>query len=153
MHTLIEEIEKALSLMEIVPSEAEQGEGQWVVVRDFLPLYIDAWQETEKTPWNYATLDMDARFFQLSLPFCYGPTLKKTDLNEELLAVNLNMLYGKFTYNQRENIYALVYRVPGNAVRAKEIPIMIENLYYYAHMVFEVLKDEFALKRVSIEED
>jgi hypothetical protein len=60
--------------------------------------------------------------------------------------------YGTFSFNAPENVVVLVYRKPGSSLLASEIPDVIDALGYYAEMTYHVLKDEFNLKRVAIEE-
>ena len=88
----------------------------------------------------------------MSVPFVLGPTLKREAFWEELMTVNLNLHFAKFTYNSKENVVALVWRKPGSALNESEIKSALDSLFYYNQMIFEVLKDEFALKRVNIEE-
>lgn len=146
-------VENALNNIGIQPDDARnEGEGQWYLMNGDMPIYIDAWKENEQTPWNYFKFKNDPTIFQITVPFCYGPTLKRNEFFEELLIVNLNLHYSKFTYNSAENIVALVYRKPGSTLVSDEIKDVIDAMGYYAEMTYHVLKDEFALKRVLIEE-
>lgn len=146
-------VEGALIKMGITPADARNEEqGQWFLMNEEMPIYIDAWQETESTPWNYFKFKSDATVFQITIPFCYGPTVKRNEFLEELLVVNLNLHYGKFSYNSTENVVALVYRKPGSSLLANEIPDVIDALSYYTEMAYHVLKDEFNLKRVNVQE-
>lgn len=145
-------VEDALKEMGIEPADARNdGEGQWFLMNEDMPIYIDAWEETQSTPWNYFKFKTDPTIFQVTIPFCYGPTVKKNEFFEELLTVNLNLHYGKFSYNPGENVVALVYRKPGSAVVLSEIRDAIDALGYYAEMAYHVLKDEFNLKRVLVD--
>jgi hypothetical protein len=72
---------------------------------------------------------------------------------EELLTVNLNLLYGKFTYNAKDNVVALIYRLPGLSFQPADLTHVIDGLMYYSEMAYHVLKDEFTLKRVLVEEN
>lgn len=147
-------VEGALTRMGINPADARNEEnGQWFLMNEDMPIYMDAWTESESTPWNYFKFKTDPTVFQITIPFCYGPTIKRNEFLEELLVVNLNLHYGKFSYNPAENVVALVYRKPGSALLADEIPDVIDALGYYAEMAYHVLKDEFNLKRVSVEAD
>ena len=127
--------------------------GQWMLVRDFMPIYMDAWEEHEKNPWNYYKFDEDPSIFQVSLPFCYAPTIRRSEFFEELLTVNLNLQYGKYCYNGKDNVVALVFRKPGSSLQPAEVKDTIDALCYYCEMTYHVLKDEFKLKRVSIAEE
>lgn len=94
----------------------------------------------------------DKTTFQVSVPFCYVPTIKRDEFLEEMLVVNLNLLYGKFSYNSKDNVAALVYRIPGMSFSTEQLPVVIDALCYYTEMTYHVLKDEFSLKRVLAEE-
>ncbi|MBL7812652.1 MAG: hypothetical protein JNL57_10555 [Bacteroidetes bacterium] len=151
---LIEKTDNAIAEMGVKPEEARgQEPGQWLLMRDEIPIYLDAWTEDQSTPWNYFIFGADPTVFQVTIPFCYGPTLKKAEFLEELLTVNINLLYGKFSYNAEENVVVLVYRVPGSALDPSQIGKVIEGLGYYAEMTYHVLKDEFHLKRVLVTEN
>jgi hypothetical protein len=151
---LTNRIENALRLMGIEPSDARnEDHGQWFLMNEDMPIYIDAWQEEESTPWNYFKFKEDPTIFQITVPFCYGPTLKKNEFMEELLVVNLNLHYGKFSFNPQENVVALAYRKPGSQMQESELKDVIDALGYYAEMAYHVLKDEFNLKRVLVNEE
>jgi len=150
---LIANVESAIEKMGVAPKEARgDAAGQWMLVQDFTPVYIDAWEETESNPWNYFKFEKDKTVFQMSVPFVHGPTLKREAFWEELMTVNLNMHYAKFTYNAKENVIALVWRKPGSTFQSSEMQMALDSLFYYNQMIFEVLKDEFTLKRVNVEE-
>ena len=150
---LVATVESAIEAMGVAAKDARGDQpGQWMLVQDFTPVYVDAWEETESNPWNYFKFETDKTVFQMSVPFVLGPTLKREAFWEELMTVNLNLHFAKFTYNSKENVVALVWRKPGSALNESEIKSALDSLFYYNQMIFEVLKDEFALKRVNIEE-
>lgn len=147
---LQERVKAGIISMGLSENEAQWDEhGQWVLLKDEIPVYIDAWEETESTPWNYANFEKDRSIFQITIPFCFGPTLKRDAFFEELLSVNLNLLFGKFSFNSKENISVISYRIPGEAFQSTSLQSMIDLLAYYSEMAYHVLKDEFNLKRVS----
>ena len=150
---LLNQVEKAIHDMGIRPEETRGDEpGQWLLMREQMPIYLDAWQDEESNPWNYFIHEADKTTFQVSVPFCYAPTLKRDEFLEEMLVVNLNLLYAKFSYNSNDNVAALVYRIPGISFHVEQLPLIIDGLCYYAEMTYHVLKDEFSLKRVLAEE-
>lgn len=150
---LIFMVDQAIHDLGVDPKAAKgDEEGQWVLMRNDTPIYLDAWQAEQKSPWNYFIFDEDPTTFQLTIPFCYTPTLQREAFLEELLTVNLNLLFGKFTYNAKDNVVALIFRVPGISFQPKELSTVIDGLMYYSEMGYHVLKDEFNLKRVLVEE-
>lgn len=152
LEALFSEIESAIQALDVNPQNARGEEpGQWLLVDDFCPVFIDAWEEKESSPWNYFIFEKDPTIFQLIIPAFYAPTLKRDALFEELLTVNLNLQYAKFSFNKAENIVVLSMRKPGHTFSQTELKPMIDALSYYAEMTYQVLKDEFSLKKVSIE--
>ena len=149
LNELIQSVETSIVSMGLSKEESMADEqGQWILLKNEMPIYIDAWQDSESTPWNYFIFDTDRTVFQITVPFCYGPTLKRSEFLEELLIVNLNLHLGKFSYNSRDNVVVLSYRIPGSAFQGKSLAPTIDALAYYAEMAYHVLKDEFNLKRV-----
>lgn len=150
---LINKVEEAIEKMGITPSEARMEEaGQWILMRNELQIFIDAWIANEPNPWNYFKQESgDLSVFQVTVPFCYIPTLKRNEFLEELLTVNLNLYYGKFSVNTKDNMVALAFRKPGGTLVEQEIADVIDALCYYAEMTYHVLKEEFFLKRILVE--
>lgn len=153
LQDLIQTVNQAIERMGIDPKDASNdGEGQWFLMNEEMPIYLDAWAEEASTPWNYFKYKEDSTVFQVTIPFCYAPTIRRNEFLEELLVVNLNLHYGKFSYNAKENVVALVYRKPGSELQPTEVKDVIDALGYYAEMCYHVLKDEFKLKRVQVSE-
>ncbi|MBM3399153.1 MAG: YbjN domain-containing protein [Bacteroidetes bacterium] len=152
LHDLYQAVEKAIHDMGIHPEETRGEEaGQWTLLREEMHVYLDAWENSESNPWNYFVFEKDKTVFQISVPFCYAPTLKRDEFLQEMLVVNLNLMYGKFTFNEKDNVTALVYRVPGISFQTSDLKTVVDSLCYYAEMAYHVLKDEFNLKRVLAE--
>lgn len=154
LSVLLNSVEKAIHDLGVDPAQARgEEQGQWLLMRNETPIYLDAWTAEQKSPWNYFIFEEDATTFQLTIPFCYAPTLQREAFLEELLTVNLNILYGKFTYNAKDNVVALIFRVPGKSFQPSDLTHIIDGLMYYSEMAYHVLKDEFTLKRVLVEEN
>jgi hypothetical protein len=153
LSVLLNSVEKAIHDLGVDPAQARgEEQGQWLLMRNETPIYLDAWSAEQKSPWNYFIFEEDTTTFQLTIPFCYAPTLQREAFLEELLTVNLNLLYGKFTYNAKDNVVALIFRVPGKNFQPADLTHVIDGLMYYSEMAYHVLKDEFTLKRVLVEE-
>ena len=154
LSVLLNSVEKAIHDLGVDPAQARgEEQGQWLLMRNETPIYLDAWAAEQKSPWNYFIFEEDSTTFQLTIPFCYAPTLQREAFLEELLTVNLNLLYGKFTYNAKDNVVALIFRVPGKSFQPSDLTHIIDGLMYYSEMAYHVLKDEFTLKRVLVEEN
>jgi hypothetical protein len=146
---LIKNIETAIRNMGLSEEESKVDEnGQWILLKNEMPVYMDVWQDTESTPWNYFVHKSDATVFQITIPFTYAPTLKRHEFLQELLIVNLNLMYGKFSFNEKDNATVLSYRISGHTFEAKSLDLIIDALAYYSEMAYHVLKDEFGLKRI-----
>lgn len=51
---LLNQVEKAIHDMGIRPEETRGEEsGQWLLMREQMPIYLDAWQDEESNPWNF----------------------------------------------------------------------------------------------------
>jgi hypothetical protein len=146
---LIDKVVLGIKSMGLSEEDAQSDEqGQWVLLKDEMPVYIDAWKDEQSTPWNYFIFKEDQSIFQVTIPFCYAPTVKRAEFLEELLVVNLNLLSGKFSYNPKDNIVVISYRISGAQFNSENLKSIIDALAYYAEMAYHVLKDEFNLKRV-----
>lgn len=150
LRTLVEE---KLNSIGVQAEDARTGDdGQWMLLRNETPIYIDAWEDRESTPWNYFVFQQDPSVFQITVPFCYGPTLKRSEFLEELLVVNLNLLNAKFSFNSNDNVVVLSARISGSSLGGLDLAATIDGLCYYGEMAYHVLKDEFNLKRVLSEQ-
>lgn len=146
---LIANVESAIRAMGLSEEESRSDDnGQWILLKNELPVYIDAWTERESTPWNYFVFKKDPSIFQITIPFVLAPTLRKHEFLQELLVVNLNLLFGKFSYNESDNATVLTYRIPGHHFKPEDLETLIDGLAYYSEMAYHVLKDEFGLKRI-----
>lgn len=146
---LVANVEKAIQKLGLAQEEAQADEnGQWILLKNEMPIYIDAWMDSQSTPWNYFIFSQDQSVFQVTIPFCYGPTVRRSEFLEELLVVNLNLHLGKFSYNTKDNVVVITYRIPGSLFTESSLGPVIDALAYYCEMAYHVLKDEFNLKRV-----
>ncbi len=149
LSVLIKNVEDAIRQMGLAEDESKADEnGQWILLKNEMPVYIDVWQDSESTPWNYFVFKEDASVFQITIPFTYAPTLKRNEFLQELLIVNLNLMFGKFSYNEKDNATVLTYRISGHTFQSDSLQLIIDALAYYSEMAYHVLKDEFGLKRI-----
>ncbi len=146
---LIKNVEEAIRNMGLSDEESKADEnGQWILLKNEMPVYIDVWKDPESTPWNYFVHKLDSSVFQITIPFTYAPTLKRNEFLQELLIVNLNLMFGKFSYNEKDNATVITYRVSGQTFNSESLSLIIDALAYYSEMAYHVLKDEFGLKRI-----
>ena len=89
INDLVKTVELAIVEMGLSKEESQADEqGQWILLKNETPIYIDAWDDKQSTPWNYFIFEQDKTVFQITVPFCYGPTVKRAEFLEELLVVN-----------------------------------------------------------------
>jgi hypothetical protein len=145
-----ETVELALQQLGVNPEEVRCSEaGQWLVFREEFEIYLDVWEQQELTPWNYFKPEGALSVFQVSVPVFYMPDNRREELLEELLAVNMNLFYGAFTYNPNEQVVLLKYKRLSENLQVSDVVETIEALGYYAEMTFKVLSEEFGLKAVQ----
>ncbi|NBV05297.1 MAG: hypothetical protein EBS08_06515 [Cytophagia bacterium] len=78
LNDLVHSVEKAIHDLGVDPAQARgEEQGQWLLMRNETPIYLDAWSAEQKSPWNYFIFEEDATTFQLTIPFCYAPTLQR----------------------------------------------------------------------------
>ncbi len=149
---LISVVETGIQKTGVNPEDARSGDdGQWLMLRNETPIYIDAWIDDQSSPWNYFIFEKDRSIFQVTLPFCYAPTLQREQFFEELLTVNLNLISAKFSFNAKDNVVVISYRCAGSQFQPESLNDIIDGLSYYCEMAYHVLKDEFHLKRVLVD--
>ena len=62
-------VEKAIHDVGVDPAAARgDEEGQWLLMRNDTPIYLDAWTAEQRSPWNYFIFEEDATTFQLTIP-------------------------------------------------------------------------------------
>jgi len=64
LSVLIKSVEDAIRKMGLAEDESKADEnGQWILLKNEMPVYIDVWQDSESTPWNYFVFKEDASVF------------------------------------------------------------------------------------------
>ncbi|MBU6324516.1 MAG: hypothetical protein KJS92_03435 [Bacteroidetes bacterium] len=148
-----ETVELALQQLGVNPEEVRCSEpGQWLLFREEFEIYLDVWEQQELTPWNYFKPEGELSVFQVSVPVFYMPENRREELLEELLAVNMNLFYGAFTYNPNEQVVLLKYKRLSENLQISDVVETVEALGYYAEMTFKVLSEEFGLKAIQTKE-
>jgi len=89
-------IEKHLKLK---PEQTRcENEGEYIVKRgDTTEMYIDLWQPTESSQWQYYDRDNIAGIFQIVAPVCKYPADEHVAMfMEELAHLNFHLFSAKF---------------------------------------------------------
>ena len=67
---LVKTVELAIVDMGLSKEESQADEqGQWILLKNETPIYIDAWDDKQSTPWNYFIFEQDKTVFQITGSF------------------------------------------------------------------------------------
>ncbi|MBI1308054.1 MAG: hypothetical protein GC181_15725 [Bacteroidetes bacterium] len=127
------------------------GEGQWLLERGEIEIYVDIWQPKDHHQWEYFREDEPSAMFQVVSPVCYIPkdqSLTKA-FYEELLYINHHMFYGAFTVNPEEKMAAIVHKRLVEGLNRVEMIEPIEAIGYYAENLREFLSAKYDLKKIE----
>ena len=145
-------LEDALRTLNIEPETARcEGEGQWLIQRGDVELYIDIWQPMDHHQWEYFREDEPIPTFQVVAPVCTtpeDPQMLKSFM-EELLHVNHHMFYGSFTVNTEEKMAAIGYKRLVEGSNRVEMIEPIEAIGYYAENLGNFLSKKYGVKKIE----
>jgi len=145
-------VEDAIQTLGIDPETTRcEGQGQWLLNRGEIELYIDIWQPDQHSQWEYFRDEEPSAVFQIAAPICFlpeDPALYKTFL-EEVLYINFHMFYGSFTVNMDEKIAAIRYRRLVEGSNRVEIIEPIEAIGYYAESLLPYLVEKYQAKKIE----
>jgi len=147
-----EKVEDALETIGVEPANARcEGEGQWLVHRNTIEIYVDIWQPEEHQQWEYFKDPEPASIFQVVAPVCFLPEDPGLRLKfmEEVLYMNFHMFYGSFTVNFEENMAAIRYRRLLDGINRVEIIEPIESIGFYAESLVPYLSEKYGAKKIQ----
>lgn len=142
-------IEDSLSHLGLNPEDARCAEdGQWLVYRDKIEIYIDLWQETELNEWMYYPDAANTFTFQVAAPICKFPKQEMLlHFYEDVLQMNYLSQYVSFVINKSEKILSCNYkRITENLTKA-DVVEAIEAVGYYADLSWKMLNEPYQLKK------
>jgi hypothetical protein len=145
-------VEDALQTIGVEPETARtEGQGQWMIERGEMEIYIDVWQPQDHNQWEYFKDDKPSAVFQVVVPVCYLPNEKEllADFYEELLYLNHHMFYGSFTVNTEEKMVAIGYKRLLEGCNRVEMIEPIESIGFYAENLSKFLSKKYRLKKVE----
>lgn len=147
-----EKVEDALATIGVEPENARcEGEGQWLVHRNAIEIYVDIWQPDEHQQWEYFKDDDPAAIFQVVSPVCFvpeDPALYQKFL-EEILYMNFHMFYGSFTVNFQEKMAAIRFRRLLEGINRVEIIEPIEGIGFYSESLMPYLCEKYGAKKIQ----
>lgn len=145
-------VEDAIQTLGIDPEACRcETEGQWIVQRGDIEIYVDIWQPLDHHQWEYFRDEEPAAVFQVVAPVCYLPsTLEgKMRFQEEILHINHHMFYGSFTINDEEQMAAIGFKRLVEGINRVEIIEPIESIGYYAENLSQFLTEKYHLKKIE----
>jgi len=145
-------VEDAIATLGTDPEKTRcEGEGQWLLNRGEIELYIDIWQPEEHSQWEYFKEEEPSPILQIVAPICHlpeDPALYSKFL-EEVLYINFHMYYGSFTVNFQERIAAIRCRRLVEGANRVEIIEPLEAIGYYAESLAPYLVEKYAAKKIE----
>ena len=126
-----------------------ENEGEYIINRDKTELYIDLWQPTEPSQWQYFDRDNVAGIFQIVAPVCFYPADEALPtFLEELAHLNFHLFMAKFIANSQERVVSLQYKRVLHGLNETEIIEPIEAVGYYAENLKEYLAEKYHVKKI-----
>lgn len=146
-----EKVEDAIQTIGVDPEITRcEGEGQWLLNRGEIEVYIDIWQPEQHQQWEYFKDDEPAAIFQVLAPVCILPDdeSKHKDIYEELLEMNFNMFYSSFTVNMDQKMIALRFRRLVEGLNRVEMIEPIESIGFYAESILPYFVEKYGAKKI-----
>lgn len=128
-----------------------ESEGQWIITRELIEIYIDIWQPQGHNQWEYFKEDEPTAVFQVVAPVCYIPD-NDEDLKlfmEEILYINHHMFYGAFTVNMEERMAVISFKRLLEGVNRVEMIEPIESIGFYAENLSNYLTGKYKIKKIE----
>jgi hypothetical protein len=144
--------EDAIQTLGVNPEETRcEDEGQWILERENVEIYIDIWQPQEHNQWEYFKEDEPTAIFQVVAPVCFIPEDKELlhQFMEELLYINHHMFYGSFTVNTQEGMAAIRFKRLVEGANRVEMIEPIESIGFYAENLAEYMSKKYGVKKIE----
>jgi hypothetical protein len=142
-------IEDALIHLGLKPEDARcEQEGQWLVYRGNLEIYVDVWKE-EANEWSYHPNAHNMVTFQVVCPICRLPENdKKVFFYEDLLQMNFYSHWISFVVNKKENMLSCAFKRGMENISKGDIIEAIDATGYYADLAWKMLNQPYELEKV-----
>ncbi|MCB9245193.1 MAG: hypothetical protein H6606_02080 [Flavobacteriales bacterium] len=147
-----EKVEDAIQTIGVDPVMARcEGEGQWLLNRGEIEVYIDIWQPEEHQQWEYFKDEEPSPIFQIVAPVCMLPEDEASYkvFLEEILYMNFHMFYGSFTVNFEQRMAALRFRRLLEGINRVEMIEPIESIGFYAESLQPYLVEKYKAKKIQ----
>lgn len=141
-------VEESIAHLGVNPEDARCAEdGQWMLYRSELEIYIDVWLE-EPNEWSYHPDAHNMITFQVVCPICGLATDdKKKFFYEDLLQMNFYIQMASFVINKNENMLTCSFKRATLSLEKKEIIEVIDAVGYYADLAWKMLNQPYKLKK------
>ncbi len=142
-------IEKHLSLK---PDQIRcENEGEYIVLRgENTELYVDIWQPTESSQWQYFNREDIAGVFQIVAPVCHYPEEEHLSMfMEELAHLNFHLFSASFIANSEQRIISIQFKRVLDGLNETEIIEPLEAVGYYAENLREYLAEKYHVKKIQ----
>ena len=144
--------EDAIKTLGVDPESSRcDSDGQWIIVRELIEIYLDIWQPQGHNQWEYFKEDEPTAVFQVVAPVCYIPD-NDEDLKlfmEEILYINHHMFYGAFTVSMEERMAVISFKRLLEGVNRVEMIEPIESIGFYAENLSNYLTEKYKIKKIE----
>lgn len=142
-------IEEAIDHLGVKVEDARCAEeGQWLLFRGDLEIYIDVWKE-DANEWSYHPNAMNDFVFQVVCPIS-----KVTDESkllyfyEDLLQMNFYTQKVSFFINKNESMLACSHKRMMGGLTLSDVVEAIDAVGYYSDLAWKMLNQPYELKKV-----
>jgi len=142
-------MEEAIEHLGVKPVDARcEDEGQWLVFRGDLEIYIDVWEEPA-SEWSYHPGAHNTITFQVVCPISKLPSEdKRLFFYEDLLQMNFYSHFISFVVNKNENMLTCAFKRVMNHITKSDIIEAIDATGYYASLAWKMLNQPYELEKV-----
>ncbi len=142
-------VEESLGHLGLNAEDARCAEdGQWLVFRSDIEIYIDVWKEPELNEWMYFPDAANTYTFQVAAPISQLPAEdKKSFFYEDLLQMNQFTQFASFVINKEQNMLTANFRRVTENLSKSDIIEAIEAIGYYADLAWKMLNQPYDLKK------
>jgi hypothetical protein len=153
------DLKQAISLFEEViqkhlllkPEQTRcENEGEYIIKRgDNTEMYIDIWQPTEASQWQYYDRDNVSGVFQIVAPVCHYPDDSNLSMfMEELAHLNFHLFSAKFIANSEQKVVSVQFKRVLQGLNETEIIEPLEAVGYYAENLKEYLSEKYHVEKL-----
>ncbi len=127
-----------------------ENDGEYLIQRgDETELYVDIWQPTETTQWQYFDRQKIAGIFQIVAPICEYPADEHLAMfMEELAHLNFHLFSASFIANSEQRVVSIQFKRVLEGLNETEVIEPLEAVGYYAENLKEYLSEKYYVKKI-----